>query len=439
MIRISTDSRSIKKGDLFIALSGPNFDGHDYVLDAFKKGASKAVISKDVPNLPKNKKIIKVTDTLAYLQKLANLHRKKTSAKIIAVTGSSGKTTTKDMIASVLSQGGKTLKTAENLNNEIGVPQTLLQIDKSHKYAVVEMGMQNKGEIELLAKISLPNAAVLTNVGEAHIGTLRTKKNIAKAKSEIFKFLKASDFAILNADDPYFEFQKKQIKDAEIVSFGLSNNADVRAQNIKENNNSISFGLLFNGIAHSDVSIPIPGKHNVYNALAAICVGLIYGISPKKIAKGLSTFKSSLKRMQIITLKNGARIINDSYNANPSSMKAVLRVLSSQKGNPSARKIAVLGDMLELGMKANYYHRQIGTLINELDIDILIAMGNLAKEVYLSAKKQPNSKGRYFFKNKEEAFKKLQKIMSPGDIILLKGSRVMKMEEILEKILDNNI
>ena len=429
---VSIDSRSVKNGDIFIAVKGPNFDGHDFVVSALRKGALGAVISDKAAGLPKNKAIVKVDKNTQTLLLIAKYCKNKLKAKTVGITGSSGKTTTKDMVHSVLSQSGETLKTEENFNNEIGVPLTLLRLKKTHKYAVIEMGMQGPGEILPLSVACSPDIAAITNIGEAHIGILKTKKAIAKAKSEIIKGVKRSGTVVLNADDDFFGFLKKCCGKRKVVGIGLGRNAGLRAFDIKETRTGTSFKTRL-----GDFFVPLPGRHNIYNALIAIAVGSALNIPVNKIRAGIKRFRPSSKRMDIRITSGGLKIINDTYNANPSSMKAALLMLSSQdRGKaPGSRKIAVIGDMLELGKNSERYHLGIGKLIKDLDIDAVIAVGKLSKK-YIG----PLNKGAgFYFRTNIEAADFLKTFLSPKDTVLLKASRGLKLEEITQKILDSNI
>ncbi|MCX5750891.1 MAG: UDP-N-acetylmuramoyl-tripeptide--D-alanyl-D-alanine ligase [Candidatus Saganbacteria bacterium] len=402
---ISTDTRTIRPGDLFIALVGEKFDGHGFVAEAIKKGAAGAIISKsEILNSKQiqNSKvqIIKVKYTLKALQQLAKYHRNRFKIPVIGITGSSGKTTTKDMLASILSEAYPTLKNEENFNNEIGVPLTLLKLNKKHKAAVIEMAMQGHGEIAELVNIAHPTIAIVTNIGEAHLLQLKTQKNIAKAKAEI---LQGAKYAVLNADDEYFNFLKTYglrvtSHRLRIITFRINRKADVSLKNLK------------------GIKLPVPGKHNIYNALAAIAVAKILGLTKKQIKNGLEKFKPSSKRSQIIDLPNGIRIINDCYNANPSSMKAALELLGEQRG----RKIAVLGEMLELGKAAKPAHNKILALTKKLKIDAVLTFGKGWKSSYPT---------------KEKLTKKLKSMVTAGDTILIKGSRGTKMEEVVDQLI----
>jgi UDP-N-acetylmuramoyl-tripeptide--D-alanyl-D-alanine ligase len=385
---ISTDTRTICSGDLFIPLKGPNFDGRKFIPEAIRKGAL----------------VLETKDGLKALQDLAAYHRGKFKIPVIGVTGSVGKTTTKDMIASVLSQEKKTLKNEENLNNEIGVPLTLLKLTKNHEAAAIEMAMQRLGEIEELARIARPTISVVTNIGEAHLKFLKNKRNVAKAKAEIFKYLKKDNNAVINQDDEYFEHLKSRVegRGTRVVTFGILEKADVTPKDLR------------------GIKLPIPGEHNIYNALAAIAVAKILKAKRSSIKRGLESFRPSSKRMDIINLPDGTKIINDTYNANPQSMAAALKVLAALKG----RKIAVLGDMLELGRTASAAHEKIGKLARELGIDILISVGEHSRKM----------KADFHCPSNQPSIQKLKRIVRPGDQILIKASRGMRLEEVVEAI-----
>jgi UDP-N-acetylmuramoyl-tripeptide--D-alanyl-D-alanine ligase len=414
---ISTNSRTVKKGELFIALSGEKFDGHKFVAQALKKGAAGALISKTI-NIKTDKPLIRVRDTLKAFQELARIYKKRFDIPFVGITGSSGKTTTKDMLASILSLAGKTLKTEENYNNEVGVPQTLLKLTKRHKFAVIEMAMQGLGEIKELAEIVTPHIAVITNIGSSHLKYLKTQVNVAKAKSEILLFQKENDIAILPADSEYFKFLDGRAK-GKVLSFGIENNPDIYASNINYQCDSSTFNIRGERLNVS-VNLPQPGKHNIYDALAAAAAAISLKIKPAHIKRGLETFKLSSKRSNIIKTR-GITVIDDTYNANPDSMAAALNVLENYPG----RRIAVLGDMFELGKIAASSHKKTGELSRALGIDILITVGKLMKL----------AKGDHHFSSNAQAMKKLKSIIKSGDAILVKGSRGMRMEEIVKGLI----
>jgi len=385
---ISTDTRSLKRGDLYIPLTGKRFDGRKFISEALKKGAA----------------VLEVKNGLKALQDLAAYHRSKFDIPIIGVTGSVGKTTTKDMIAAILSREMPCLKNEENINNEIGVPLTLLKLTKKHKVAVIEMAMQGLGEIELLAKIAQPTISVVTNIGESHLEFLKTKRNVAKAKAEIFKYQTKDGYAVINADDEFFAALRSNIKcqRSNVCTFGIIEKAKITPKELKR------------------IKLPVPGEHNIYNALAAIAVAKILKLKKSSIKKGLESFRPSSKRWDVINRPDGVKIINDTYNANPQSMTAALKVLAWLSG----RKIAVLGDMFELGKRTKPAHQKIGQLSRKLGVDILMSIGNLSKPMMAD----------HHFAGKPAAIKKLKQLIKPGDRILVKASRGMKLEDIVEAI-----
>ena len=437
---ISIDSRTLIPGDLFFAIIGPNFDGHNFIVEAFRKGAVGSVVCKGASTLlqneqiKKNKIIIEVKDTLSALQDWSKRYKDKFKTFNICVTGSNGKTTTKEIIAHILSQKFPLLKSSGNYNNEIGIPLTLLQLNKSHKLLVTEMGMRGLGEIKTLTNFITPDLAVLTNVGEAHIGLLGSKDNIFKAKSELLESLDKDGIAILNRDDLYFLKALKIVKDKKIYTFGIENRSDIIADNISiVSDKGTRFTLVMQNGKSKEIYFPLLGRHNIYNALAAAAAAFALGIELDLIEKGLSSFKPLGLHMQLSNFYNGIKILNDSYNASPLSVKSALETLAeiAQKNI----KIAILGDMLELGEKADFYHREIGKEVAKLSIDILITVGPGGKIIAQSSKEEGMAEERVFSFEKNEKInlsKKLLSLTKPGDYILLKGSREMKMEEILE-------
>ncbi|MBA7560146.1 UDP-N-acetylmuramoyl-tripeptide--D-alanyl-D-alanine ligase [Candidatus Atribacteria bacterium 1244-E10-H5-B2] len=438
--RISIDSRTLIPGDLFFAIIGPSFDGHDFIIEAFNKGAVGAVACKSVSSLlqneeiDKNKVIVEVKDTLSALQNWSKHYKDKFKTFNICVTGSNGKTTTKEIIAHILSQEFPLLKTSGNYNNEIGIPLTLLQLNKSHKILVVEMGMRGLGEIKTLTNFIPPDLALITNIGEAHIGLLGSKNNIFKAKSELLQSLDKDGMAIINKDDPYFFKMLEIVKGKKVYTFGIENDSDIMACNIRiVSDKGIRFTLEVQNDKRREIYFPLLGRHNIYNALAASAVAFALGIELDLIERGLFSFKPLDLHMQLSNFYNGIKILNDSYNASPISVKSALETLTEVAQNN--RKIAILGDMLELGEKTDFYHREVGKEVTELSIDTLITVGRGGKIIAQSSKEKGMAEKRVFSFEKNEKrilAKKLLNLTKPGDFILLKGSREMKMEEILE-------
>jgi len=438
--RISIDSRTLIPGDLFFAIIGPSFDGHDFIIEAFNKGAMGAVACKSVSSLlqneeiDKNKVIVEVKDTLSALQNWSKYYKDKFKTFNICVTGSNGKTTTKEIIAHILSQEFPLLKTSGNYNNEIGIPLTLLQLNKSHKILVVEMGMRGLGEIKTLTDFIPPDLAVITNIGEAHIGLLGSKDNIFKAKSELLQSLDKDGIAIINRDDPYFFKMLEIVKGKKIYTFGIENRSDIMARNIRMvSDKGMRFTLEVQNDKSREIYFPLLGRYNIYNALAAVAVAFALGIELDLIERGLFSFKPLDMHMQLSNFYNDIKILNDSYNASPLSVKSALETLAEAAQNN--RKIAILGDMLELGEKTDFYHREIGKEVAKLSIDTLITMGQGGKIIAQSSKEEGMAEERVFSFEKNEKInlaKKLLNLIKPGNFVLLKGSREMKMEEILE-------
>lgn len=438
--RISIDSRTLIPGDLFFAIIGPSFDGHDFVIEAFRKGAVGVVVCKGASTLlqneqiDKDKIILEVKDTLSALQDWSKHYKDKFKTFNICITGSNGKTTTKEIIAHILSQEFPLLKTSGNYNNEIGIPLTLLGLNKSHKLLVAEMGMRGLGEIKTLTNFIPPDFAVITNIGEAHIGLLGSKDNIFKAKSELLQSLDKDGKAIINRDDPYFFKMLEIVKDKKVYTFGIENRSDIMARNIRMvSDKGIRFTLEVQNDKSREIYFPLLGRYNIYNALAAVAVAFALGIELDLIERGLSSFKPLDLHMQLSNFYNDIKILNDSYNASPLSVKSALETLAEVAQNN--RKIAILGDMLELGERTDFYHREIGKEVAKLSIDILITVGQGGKIIAQSSKEEGMAEERVFSFEKNEKInltKKLLNLVKPGNFVLLKGSREMKMEEILE-------
>ena len=420
----SKDTRTIQKGDIYIGLKGEKFDGSKFWKQALENGAEGVIIqgqeiSKEEMEKYSNKIIIEVENTLEALYEIARYKRSLYDIPVIAITGSVGKTSTKDIIASVVSTQYKTLKTEGNNNNNIGLPLTILKL-KDHEAVVIEMGMNHFGEISLLTSIAKPTLSVITNIGTAHIGNLGSRENILKAKLEILKGMEKPKIIINDDNDLLHKWYLENKEKVEIHPYSLKNAKDIE---LKEE--SSTFKTIINN--ELEITVPVGGEHFVYNALCAIEVGKLLNISDEKIQKGIAEFELTKKRMDIRKLKNGAILINDSYNASYESMKASLEYLSKY---PGKRKIAVLGDMFELGEYSTELHEKVGKEVTKNKIDILICSGENSKYIINNS----SMVEKYYLKNNEEILEKLQQILSDGDVVLVKASNGMKFYEICQKL-----
>ncbi|MBC7765955.1 MAG: UDP-N-acetylmuramoyl-tripeptide--D-alanyl-D-alanine ligase [Hyphomonadaceae bacterium] len=425
---ICTDSRKIEKGMFFVPLCGVRFDGHDYITQCFEQGAVGCVTDREIPAYANGVAIL-VRDTTKALGDIARSYHAKLATPIVAITGSVGKTTTKEMIAAVLAEKFNTLKTQGNFNNEIGMPLTLLKLEPTHEMAVVEMGMSGMGEIERMAKIAQPSIGVITNIGMSHIEKLGSQQNILKAKLELFTDFQADNIAILNADDLMLYGQRGRLP-CKTVYYGIYNHvADIRAENIRyEGENGTTFEVTWQGKAYL-VKIGQPGEHNVYNALAAIAVGVCVNIEMTKIIEGLTQYIPEKMRMQIYEV-NGIKFIDDCYNASIASMRAALGVLGDMQG---VRKVAILGDMLEMGGFSQKAHQEVGEVVARKGVDLLIATGWDAQFMTQSAIKNGlKPEQAHYFSDKAQAIAFAKSVVITGDAVLVKASRSMQMEAFIK-------
>lgn len=419
---VSTDSRTATPGALFIPLMGDNFDGHQFISNAISSGATVVLTMKPGIEI-KGATVLQVSDTLLALQNLARFHRRRFDGMVIAVTGSNGKTSTKDLLASVLSQKFNVRKSEKNYNNEIGLPLTLLNLESKDEICVVEMGMRGIGEISTLARIAEPDVGIITNVGVSHIERLGTQENIAKAKAELVENIPPDGTVVLNMDDTLVAEMVPKAK-GRVIGFGMGSTAMIQGIDILYEEGQTRFVCrVFDEFF--PVVLPVLGEHNVYNALAAIAVARLVGISTVKIQKGLAQVEMSGMRQEKHEM-DGIVFINDAYNANPVSMKAALRALT-QFGN--GRKIFVMGDMLELGKRAKEMHQSLKKDVLEADVKYLVTVGTLSSALANVMKTEATEV--FTCKDTGEATAVLKKIAQPGDIVLIKGSRSMRMEEIL--------
>jgi UDP-N-acetylmuramoyl-tripeptide--D-alanyl-D-alanine ligase len=414
------DSRKIREGELFIALKGSRFDGHDFLRQALEKGSGAVVGLPEIEPI-KDKTIIRVSDTLKALQDIAHFIRVKKDIPVIAVTGSNGKTTTKELTASILGTQYRVLKNAGNLNNHIGLPFTLTEMAEEDQIVVLEMGASAPGEIRELCNIAVPNYGVFTNIGYAHLEGFKDIRTVRKTKLEI---LEAVRVAVVNADDL---FLMEGIQDAgfkgAVVRYGIKNRAEVRATDITLHERGSDFRLHLGEDVSMEVNPKISGMFNIYNLLAAASIGYLFEIDPSRIKRAIDSFTGVPMRLEVKEI-DGIRVINDVYNANPASMEEALKELVRVK---RGRIIAVLGDMLELGTYEGEAHKRLGRLLSALAIDILIAVGTRMAV----AASEFQGKG-YPVQNAEEAGRLLREILRRGDTVLIKGSRGMRMEKVLE-------
>ena len=445
---VSIDSREDLANKLFIPITGLVFDGHNYVKEAVSKGAVCALTEKTskMESVP----VIKVSSTRQALLDLANYDRARFKGPVVAITGSVGKTTTKEMIASVLSQKYNTLKTQGNFNNDIGLPLTLLSREECHEAMVLEMGMNHLGEIRVLSKIGKPDICLITNIGDAHIENLGSREGILQAKSEIFEGMAKGGTVILNGDDPLLSALPKVSHAKKTIYCYISCESE-KTSRFKENKvyaeNIRLLGLKgtycdivwhMEGIADTassiEIYIPLPGKHMIMNALMSFALGLELGLTSKEIAEGIKDFAPTGDRMAI-TKAGVITIINDAYNASPYAMKAAVDMLSSADG----RKVCIFGDMFELGSCAKSLHKEVGQYMAEKKMDLLIAIGLLSKHMYEAFLdyKSPTKQQALYFKTKEEFLAQWRNHLQPGDTVLIKASRRMALEVIAKEIILN--
>lgn len=428
---VSTDTRTMKKGQLFVPIIGENFDGHKFIEKAIENGAVASLWKESHPIPDIDFPFILVEDTLKAIQTLSKEYRNQLSIKVVGITGSNGKTSTKDILSSILKTRYKTFKTQGNLNNELGVPLTLLSIDEDVEIAVIEMGMSSLGEIEVLTNLATPDAAIITNIGTAHLQELKTKENIMKAKLEIVKGLKPNGLFVYNGDD------EKLIRavEAQNISqkkhtFGKKSSNDYIVKMISSNIDGLKFKL--ENIDSPELFLPMLGNHQIFNASAAIAVARYFGLSFEDIKKGLVNVELTGMRSELLH-GEGFDILNDSYNSNPDSTKAALRTLNAL--DKYSQKIVIFGDMLELGDEEINMHKEIGREIDFNEVDYLFTFGDLAKYAVEEVKSRVSKDKALAFDDKSDLIDKIKDVLKEDSIILLKGSRGMKLEEIAKNLL----
>ena len=429
---VSIDSRSIRPGELFFALRGENFDGHRFFTEAVRKGAGGGVMEGEV-ELPSDNTIpfIKVTDTLRALGDLANLWRKRHPIPLVAVVGSNGKTTTKEMAARILEKKYKVMKNPGNLNNLIGLPLSLLKMNSEDSVAVLEMGMNRKGEILRLTQIAEPDQGILTNIGPVHLEGVGSVEGVMEAKGELLEGMGVRGRLIFNADDHRVVQLSKGFR-GDKTSFGIQNPADWMATDINTGNDGRVAFQLQGSSGKTPISLQLLGRYQVYNALAAAAATSSLGVEMEGMKGGLDAFQPSPMRMELITIGEGINIINDAYNANPKSMESALLTLEEMRGG---RKIAVLGDMWELGEYAEQAHRELGRAVSEGGVDLLFILGQFAIHVAHGAQEAGMDPQTIVIgQGHHDVGLRLAQTVKKGDWVLVKGSRIMKMEEIIKEM-----
>jgi UDP-N-acetylmuramoyl-tripeptide--D-alanyl-D-alanine ligase len=425
--KLSTDSRTLQPGDLFVALRGENFDGHRFLDQVVERGAVAAIVEESWKgNLPENFPRIRVRDTLAAYQQIAASYRQSLSLKVIAITGSNGKTTTKDFVAAALGHRFRVTKTEGNFNNHVGLPKTILEATSQDEIGVWELGMNHPGEIGTLAKIAAPDVGIITNIGVAHIEFMGSRDAIANEKGALAEAVGPAGTLILNADDPFSAGIAKRSR-AKVV-FAGTKKGSVRATDLRQSASGTEFTIL-EGAHRCRAQLPVPGLHMIQNALLAVAAGRVFGLSIEDCAAGLASAPLTKARLQIKTIR-GVQFIDDSYNANPESMRAALATLAELETD--GRRFAVLGEMTELGKESERGHREVGEAAATLKIDELITIGETAAAMAEAAQKAGLKKARTVA-SVAEAAELLAEETSPNDLVLIKGSRAARTERVLEE------
>ena len=430
--KVSTDSRTIKPGELFVALRGENFEGHDFIEAGAKAGATGALVDLNwAGNVPNNFVLLRANDTLQAYQTLAANYRRSLALKVLAITGSNGKTSTKDFAASVLARRFRVTKTEGNFNNHVGLPRTILEATSEDEVAVWEIGMNHPGEIAALSKIAAPDAAIITNIGVAHIEFMGSREAIAAEKGALAEAIETQGTVILNADDPFGEGIAARTR-AKVVFAGTTGGA-MRAIEIRQSADGSEFTIV-EGAHRCRAQLPVAGTHMVQNALLAVAAGRAFGLSIEECAAGLAAAPLTKARLQIKEI-GGVQFLDDSYNANPDSMKAALRTLVEL--DAEGKRIAVLGEMRELGAESERGHREVGETAATLGVDQLITIGDAAELIADGARTAGLDKVSSA-RSTSEAAKLLSEMAEPGDLVLIKGSRAARTEEVIEQFGSQN-
>jgi len=434
---VSTDTRALAPGSLFVALKGNRFDGHQFVSEAFAQGAAGAVVSAIWEDWKRDaacaqKPLILVDDTLEALGALAAAHRAQFQIPVMAVTGSTGKTTTKDMTAHVLGKSREVLRTAENYNNEIGVPLALLSLTNSHRVAVIEMAMRGRGQIRYLAEMARPSIGIITNIGPSHLELLGDLESVAQAKGELLECIGSDGIAVLNADDSYLP-SLRSLATGRVITFGIERPADFRALEPSVENGGRTGFRLACADGNADIVLPLPGRHAVYNALAAAAAVAQVGVDPLEALGALADFEPGPGRLRLLRARRGFSIIDDCYNASPASMAAALAVLADL---PAEHKYAALGDMRELGREEIAFHREAGVAAAGVGLDLLVTVGDLARHIGLAAAEVLGTDRVVAAEDNDTAADILLAQLTETDAVLIKGSRAMGMEHIVKRLAD---
>src|SRR6184192_1071849 len=424
--KISTDSRTLKRGELFVALRGENFDGHNFVESAAKAGAAGAIVESSWKGIvPETFALVRTKDTLQAYQQLAANYRKSLALRVVAITGSNGKTSTKDFAAAVLARRFQVTKTQGNFNNHVGLPRTILEATSRDEVAVWEIGMNHPGEVAALAKVAAPDAGIITNIGVAHIEFMGSRERIAGEKGALAEAVGAEGTVILNADDPFTREIAARTRGKAILAGTTA--GTIRASEVNQSGSGTDFTILED--AHRcRAQLPVPGLHMVQNALLAVAAGRVFGLSLEECSAGLVAAPLTKARLQIKEVR-GVQFLDDSYNANPDSMKAALRTLVEL--DAEGQRIAVLGEMRELGDESERGHREVGQMAAALKVGHLIAIGNVAAGI-ADAAKQAGLENSSTVASTAEAAELLTGLATPGDLVLIKGSRLARTEQVIE-------
>lgn len=436
---LAVDSREVTPGSVFVAIAGERVDGHDFALAAMSSGARAVIVSagREVTGIVEQARtrgiaVIRVEDPIDAIGRLASWHRARLNCQVVGITGSTGKTTTKDLLTHVLRSSFRVVATSGNRNNELGLPLTVLSADPDCQVLIVEMGMRGTGQIAHLAQIAHPTIGLLTNVGTSHIELLGTQERIASAKGELVRAIPASGAVFLNGDDAYSDALELDAS-AAVTRYGIGATNTVRADQVEVDPAGIASFDLASPSGGARVTLPVPGRHNVYNALAAAAVALHLGLDAEKIAEGVASAPLSAMRMQLVETASGVTVLNDAYNANPSSMSAAIDTLVDMRAD--GRRIAVLGDMFELGSLSELAHFRIGESVARSGIDALVTVGERAKRIADGARTEGMHAGDIRpCETVDEAIEVLDDLLESGDVVLVKASRAMGLEAVVEGI-----